>query len=180
MKQLSFTRFSLRQIHATSYKDSHTAKLSMTVLYTIVAAALTVFVLFFTVGYDRAFEENADFNAPMLTDALLMTLYLLTGMTLVLIAGAAIRQLRHHNKSDDVVNNVPAKRIAIGSGMLLVASMAMTFALASTSPIVTNGTAFADPFWLRTAGMFVDTIILLVVVATGIVVLCLCGVNRKL
>ena len=78
MKQLSLKRFSLRQIHATSYKDSHTAKLSMTVLYTIVAAALTVFVLFFTVGYDRAFEENADFNAPMLTDALLMTLYLLT------------------------------------------------------------------------------------------------------
>ena len=173
MKQLSLKRFSLRQIHATSYKDSHTAKLSMTVLYTIVAAALTVFVLFFTVGYDRAFEENADFNAPMLTDALLMTLYLL-------IAGAAIRQLRHHNKSDDVVNNVPAKRIAIGSGMLLVASMAMTFSLASTSPIVTNGTAFADPFWLRTAGMLVDTIILLVVVATGIVVLCLCGGNRNL
>ena len=180
MKQLSLKRFSLRQIHATSYKDSHTARLSMTVLYAIIAAVVMVFVLFFTVGYDLAFEEDADFNAPMFTDAVLTTLYLLTGATLMLVAGSAIRQLKHHNKSDDVVNNVPAKRIAIGSAILLVASMAVTFALASTSPIVTNGTAFADPFWLRTAGMFVDTIILLVVVATGIVVLCLCGVNRKL
>lgn len=180
MKQLSLKRFSLRQIHATSYKDSHTARLSMTVLYAIIAAVVMVFVLFFTVGYDLAFEEDADFNAPMFTDAVLTTLYLLTGATLMLVAGSAIRQLKHHNKSDDVVNNVPAKRIAIGSAILLVASMAVTFALASTSPIVTNGTAFADPFWLRTADMFVNTIILLVVVATGIVVLCLCGVNRKL
>ena len=180
MKHLSLKRLQLRQIHATSQKDSRAARLSNMVLYTLAAVVMAVFGLFFTVGYDQTFEEDADFNAPMFTDVVLAVIYLFAALALVLAVGSAIKQLKNHNRCDDVVNNVPAKRIALGCAALLAVCMGLTFALGNTSPIVTNGTAFADSFWLRTADMFINTIVMLMVVAAAIVALCLCGVNRKL
>ena len=46
----------------------------------LVAVSAVVFALFWLIGYDMPYEEDADFNAPLLTDALLGYVYLLTAV----------------------------------------------------------------------------------------------------
>ncbi len=41
-------------------------KISQQVFYIMIGLAVLVFGLFFLVGYDFAFRENPDFNAPLL------------------------------------------------------------------------------------------------------------------
>ena len=65
---------------------------------------------------------------------------------------------------------MPARRITLyvvgGTIMLLV----LTFALSSTESLTVNGAPFTDAFWLRAAGMFIGTSLLLIVIAIGAVV----------
>jgi len=41
--------------------------------------------------------------------------------------------------------------------------LVLTFLLGSSSPVMTNGVRFADPFWLKTTDMFIYTSILLII-----------------
>ena len=57
------------------HKNFHlwsTERISQTVLYIIVGIAVVVFALFFLVGYNMPSVEEPSFNAPLLTDALLI------------------------------------------------------------------------------------------------------------
>ena len=46
--------------------------LTQRVLYGLIGIAVVVFALFYLVGYHQPFEENADFNAPLYTNLLLL------------------------------------------------------------------------------------------------------------
>ena len=94
----------------------------------------------------------------------------LTFSTFGLAVFGAVNGLRKNKGENVVVNNVPARRISVavilGTALLLV----LTYAFSSTDALLVNGERFTDTFWLRTAGMFIGTSLLLIVVAVGAVV----------
>ena len=61
-----------------------TEKLSHTILYVMLAVTAVVFGLFYLIGYDRPFEENPQFTAPLLTNILLVFVALVFLLALAL------------------------------------------------------------------------------------------------
>lgn len=120
---------------------------------------------FFLVGYENPYDENPDFNAPLLTGVLITFVLLLLLMAVAVTLFAVYRTLRRMRGHTGVVNGVPALRIALGVGLGTFCIMILSFALASTDAMSVNGVQYADGLWLRVAEMFVDTSLLLLVAA---------------
>ncbi len=154
-------------------------KLAGRVLLTIIVVTAVLFAAFFMVGYDTPFDDDANFNAPILTDLLLCYVYLLVAIAVVVALVALARGTRMRNKAERVVNGVPAAKIARGVGLLLVGTLAVTFAVGSAEPLGINGTKYTDTFWLKTTDMFINTSGVLLVVAALAVGYGLSGRNRK-
>lgn len=169
------TRFSL---HGTGGADPE--RVSTCVLYVLVAVAAAVFGAFFLVGYDRPYDENPEFNAPLLTDAVLVFIYVLVAAAVVLAVASAVVGFRRRDRAAAVVNNVPAAKITWGTAALLVGCLAVTFVTGSAEPVLVNGVEYADTFWLKATDMFINTSIVLLVVAVCGVAFGVSGYNRKL
>ncbi len=101
--------------------------------------------------------------SPFFADLMLGLMYLMLVVAMGVTVWSVWHTLRSRRKGDDIVNGVPAGRIgwcvAVGLGVCLV----LTFLLGSSSPVMTNGARFADPFWLKTTDMFIYTSILLII-----------------
>lgn len=147
-----------------------TETVSTRVFYLLVALVVALFALFRIVGYDTPYVENPDFNAPLLTGVLVWFMILLTLAALVLTVWGAVRGMRMNSTENRVVNNVPARRISVCVAVGTVAVLLLTFALSDTGSLRVNGAEYADGFWLRVAGMFVGTSIIMIVAAAGAVV----------
>ena len=145
-------------------------QLSSRIFYILIGVIVVLFALFWIVGYDMPYDDNPDYSAPLLTDALIWFMIVLTFSTFGLAVFGAVNGMRKNKGENVVVNNVPARRISvsviIGTALLLV----LTYAFSSTDALLVNGERFTDTFWLRTAGMFIGTSLLLIVVAVGAVV----------
>lgn len=154
----------------TDWRHWKTEQISGRIFYLLIALTAVLFLLFRFVGYDIPYDENPDYNAPLFTGLLIGFMLLLTLATVGLAVWGAVRGLRKNRGENVVVNNVPARRITLyvvgGTIMLLV----LTFALSSTESLTVNGAPFTDAFWLRAAGMFIGTSLLLIVIAIGAVV----------
>lgn len=142
-----------------------TERLSQWALWIIVALTAVVFALFFFVGYDNASDDGAPYNAPMLTTAVLVLQYVLLAVAIAVLLAAVVRSVRLRSKGDRVVNGVPVARIVLGVVAGTVVLLGLTFLLAGTDAMTVNGAAYTDKFWLRVAGMFVDTSLWLLVAA---------------
>ena len=82
--------------------------LTQRVLYGLIGIAVVVFALFYLVGFHQPFEENADFNAPLFTNLLLLLMGLLVVLSVVLSIVTIGRSLRlHRGKANGLENNVP-------------------------------------------------------------------------
>lgn len=157
-----------------------TEQLSTRVLYVLVAITVVVFALFFTVGYDKPYADDPQFNAPQFTDAVLMYIYLLIVAACAVALYSLIRALRRHDDSEDVVNNLPAAKIKLYTFGILAAVLIITFLTGSTEPVIVNGMKFTDAMWLRLTDTFINTSITLLVVAALGVAFGLSGRSRKL
>jgi len=104
-----------------------------------------------------------NFVSPAIADVMLWLMYITLAVAMGVTAYSVWHGLRFRRKGDDVVNGVPAGRIGwlVLTGLVLV--MALTFALGSTKPILTNGIWLTDPLWLRVADMFIYTSIILII-----------------
>ena len=98
-----------------------------------------------------------------IADVMLWLMYLAIGVALLATAYSVWHGLRFRRKGDDVVNGVPAGKIGWMVAIGFVLCMVITFALASTKPIMTNGQLLTDTFWLRVADMFIYTSIILII-----------------
>lgn len=147
-----------------------TETISTRVFYLLVALVAVLFVLFRLVGYDAPYLENPDFNAPVLTGVLVWFMILLTLAALALTVWGAVRGMRMNSSENRVVNNVPARRISVCVAVGTAAVLLLTFALSGTDALRVNGAEYADDFWLRVAGMFVGTSVIMVVAAAVAVV----------
>lgn len=155
-------------------------QISTRVLYAAVTLTVAVFGAFFFIGYDIPYEENPEFNAPMLTDAVLVFIYILVFAAVALAAVAVFLSVRMRDKSQDEANNIPAAKIAWGTAALLAVTLVMTFISGSSEPVPVNGTPYTNTLWLKATDMFINTSIVLLAVALGGVAFGLSGYNRKL
>ena len=155
-------------------------QVSTRVLYVLVALAVVVFGAFFLIGYDVPYEDNSEFNAPLLTDVVLVFMYVLVFLAAILAVAAIAIGFKARGKSQGKVNNIPAAKIAWGTAGLLVASLLATFLSGSAEPVPVNGVPYTDVFWLKATDMFINTSLVLLAVAVCGVVFGLSGYNRKI
>lgn len=155
-------------------------RLSTRVLYALVALAAVVFVVFFAVGYDRPWPEDPSFNEPLLTDAVLWFIYILVICACAAALCSLVRAFRLRDKADNVINNLPAAKIKCCTFGLLIVLLVLTFLLGSAEPVLVNGKMFTDSTWLKLTDMFLNTSLVLLVVAAAGVAFGLSGCSRKL
>lgn len=145
-------------------------KLPSRVLYVLVGVIVVVFALFWLIGYDRPFDEDGNFNAPLFTDVLLVFMLILTAGACGVAVWSAIRSNKASGGGERVVNNIPVRMIGrcVAGGTAL--ALVLTFLFGSSAPMKINGADYADTFWLKASDMFVATSLLMIVAAVGAVV----------
>lgn len=146
-------------------KRTPTEKISQTVLYVIIGISAVVFALFYLVGYNMQSVEDPSFNAPLLTDALLILMMLLLVVAAVIGIAAVCIGLRKRDPSDKVVNGVPAAKISTITFGVTFALLLVTFIFGSTDTMMINGHQFNDVVSLKLTDMFVMTSIVMIVLA---------------
>ena len=144
-------------------------RISQRVLYVIVALSAIVFLAFYLVGFDAPFAADSSFNAPLLTDVLLGFMWFLFAVTLIVSVVAVVRGVRRANQNEGVTNGIPARKITYITYGATALILLLTFVFGSTQAMVVNGQNFADTFWLRMSDMFVNSSLLLLVLAAGVV-----------
>ena len=146
------------------------AQISKKVLYVLIGITAVLFVAFFCFGYDMPYSDNPSFNAPLLTNVLLMYVGVLFMISVGVGVWMVVRSLKNHNKDDYIVNGIPVSRNACVLTVITVLLLILTFILGSSSTIQINGKPFSDVFWLKVADMFVWSSIILMLSAVGIVI----------
>lgn len=143
---------------------------SRAVFYAIVGMAAVMFALFRLMGFDTPYDDNPDYNAPLLTGALIVFMELLAAAALALAVWSIVRSARLNRRAGGTANNIPVRRISVctAAGTLLL--LAATFALSDADSIAVNGTAYASWFWLHAAGMFIGTSAAMIAIAAGAVI----------
>lgn len=145
-------------------------RLSLRVLYVLLALTALLFAAFFLVGFDRPSLESPGFRDPLFTDVLLWFALALSALALGAGAWALWRGLRQRDGSERVVNGVPSAKISMGVAALTAVVVLLSFVCGSPAPVTVNGSPFTDVFWLKAADMFVATSLVLMLVAVGAVV----------
>lgn len=146
----------------------------------LVAISAVVFALFWLVGYDMPYEEDADFNAPLLTDVLIGYVYLLTAAAVGVAVFSAIHGIRTHSRQGGVENGVPTARINTITWIITVLLLAGSFACATTEPIKVNGKLYSETIWLRLSDMFIVTSGVMILLAVIAVAFGMSGYSRRL
>lgn len=146
------------------------------VFYIIIAFFTLLFLLFRFVGFDIPYEDNPDYNAPLLTSLLITSMLVLVAGTLALSVWSFVRKARMNKGDNRIVNNIPVHRITLGVIICTAALLFITFLCSSTDTLTVNGSRFADSFWLRMSGMFIGTSIIMICAA---VVALVYGITRN-
>ncbi len=163
-----------------SGKGSLAGRLSERVLACLIALSAVMFGAFFIVGYDMPYADDPAFNAPLLTDALLYYTYFLCVAAVVVTVVSMARGVAvgGWHRLDD--GGVASGRISIAVVALLIVTMALTFAFGSDEPLVINGRLFDEAAWLKLTDMFINTSIVLGLVAVALVAFGVSGLNRRI
>lgn len=142
---------------------------SQVIKYAIVGLAALVFALFWLVGYDRPFDDDPNFNAPLFTDLLLVTTMLLLIGAIAVAVWSAVRSLGVSGRGEAVSNNIPVRKIATVVGVATFAVMLFTFLFGSQEPMTINGDVYDDAMGLRVSRMFVATSLIMIAAAVAAV-----------
>lgn len=154
-------------------------RLAGRVLALLIAMTALMFGAFFVVGYDMPYAEDPGFNAPLLTDTLLGYTYVLCAVAVAVAVVSMVRGAALHGGSRYETNGVPSGRIALGVALLLVVTLALTFAFGSSEPLPVNGRVYGDELWLKLTDMFIGTSAVLGLVAIALVAVGMSGLNRR-
>lgn len=154
-----------RKFGSASDHTGLTAAWTQYVLYVLIALIVLLFALFYLVGFDIPYDENPDYNAPLLTGVLISFAILLLLITTVLAIVSGVRSMYKYRSKHKKENGIRSARIimAVSAGTLCM--LLLSFLLAPIGAIKVNGVLFTDGFWLRVAEMFVDTSLFLLLAA---------------
>lgn len=156
-----------------------TERISQTILYAMVGVSILVFILFWTMGYNRPYIDDPNFNDPLLTSTLIVLMWIMLITALATTVWSIASTLKKRGKAQRIENGIPIKKISYGVIIGTLALLTLTLVFASTKPMHINGTVYSDTFWLRISDMFVNTSIAMIIMAGAAVIFCGWR-NRKL
>lgn len=133
---------------------------------------VVVFAMFWLIGFNRPYDEDPNFNAPLFTDLLLVVTMLLLVGTIAVAAWSVVRSLRVSGRGERMSNNIPVRKIGTVVAVGTVAVMLLTFVFGSSAPMTINGSTYADSLGLKVSDMFISTSLLMIAAAIVAVV---CG-----
>lgn len=142
-------------------------RISQRVLYVLIGIVALVFVLFFSVGFYAPFAENPAFNAPLLTDALIIFMWILLGLTVLVMLLSVFHTVKTISVKQRVVNGIPTYKITIAVFGTTFLCLVLSFLFGSSESMVINGATYADKFWLKASDMFVTSSLVLLLAAIG-------------
>lgn len=126
---------------------------------------VVIFAMFWLIGFDRPYDEDPNFNAPLFTDLLLVFTMLLLVGAIVVAAWSVARSLKVSGRGERMSNNIPVRRIGTVVAVGTVAVMLLTFIFGSSVPMNINGATYADTMWLKVSDMFISTSLLMIAAA---------------
>jgi len=121
-----------------------------------------------------------DFESPLFIDILLYAIYAMIAVAIGLSVWSMVRGLRRQGKDEGGSNGIPARRIILITIALLVLTLLLTYLLGGTQPLVINGKPFSDTFWLRSSDMFINTSVVLILIAIIGAAIGYSGIMRKM
>lgn len=151
-------------------KKWSTEKVSRRVFYLLVTIIVALYVLFLTVGYNLPYLPNPQYNAPLLTGALIVAMEVITAAAVGVAVWAGVRSVRNRGAEANVTNNIPSRRIVYIVVLATALLLAVTYIAGSAHPLTANGAAYAEAGWLKVADMFINTSMALMVIAIGAMV----------
>lgn len=151
-----------------SYQSA--GKLSRTVLYALLSLTAVVFLLFFAVGFQMPYVDNPRFNAPLLTDVLLIFVALLAGCSLAAVVWAVVVAVRRRGRKPRTENGINVTKLSVAVSALTIVLAVLSFAFGSAKPIIINASRYDTVFWLKAADMFVVSSLVLLLLAVALIV----------
>lgn len=114
-----------------------------------------------------------------MVDIILIVVYLMLTATVGVLVFSVVRSGYMGGKSFMVVNGIPVGKIFAAITVVLIAVLALTFALGSDNVLYVNGKTYSECFWLKAADMFIYTSALMLIVASALVVYGIFRRNRN-
>ena len=100
-------------------------------------------------------------DSDLFIDVVIIAMYVLLAIAVALCVWSAWNGVRTHQRRQSTrIGYI----VAAATALLLL----LTYMLASTSPLRSNGQTFTDPLWLRLADMFIYSSITLIIVCSVI------------
>ena len=103
-------------------------------------------------------------------DWILWAVYLLLAGAVGLAVWSAIHGVMTHQRANDPLATRRTSVLGYVTAGLVGVILLLTYLLASTQPVVSNGKPFTDTLWLRLTDMFIFSSILLIGICSAIVV----------
>lgn len=153
-------------------------KISNWAFIALIVLTLVVFGMFYLVGYDNM---QGEYNAPENTDLLLGFMYAMAGLCIVaVVAGAIMNAIGSIGAPKGVnITGVPTKAISLVSLGILVATLVISWIMASDAPVMTGEGAYTDTFWLKVTDLFIFTLVIQMACAGIGLLVNLTGIFRK-
>ena len=145
-------------------------RISRMVLYLLVGVIAVAFGLFYTVEYDSPYYESPDFNAPELSGMLIWFVLIFVMAAIVTSLVAVSMVYRRCGICSSMINGINRSRILLTVIVTVVVLLSLTFIIASSAPLTVNGEAFDDVLSLKTAGMFISTSFIMIVLSISAIV----------
>ena len=106
-------------------------------------------------------------GGSLLIDIVLWTMYVLLAVAIGVALWSAVHGVITHERADDTLAARHTSMLGYATTAVVATTLAVTFLLGSTQPVVSNGQPFADTLWLRLTDMFIYT---------SLILICLCSV----
>ena len=146
-------------------RDWNAEKVARWTSYGLLVVIAVVFVLFFLVGYNRPYAENPNFREPLLTGMVVAFVLLLLFTAIIVAVWSLIKTSRMRDEDASSHNGIPARRIALAVAGGTILLMVLAWLFGSNKTMMVNGNSFTNSFWLKTADMFVCSILVLLTAA---------------
>jgi uncharacterized membrane protein YidH (DUF202 family) len=152
-----------------------TEKISQRVLYALVGLTALVFGAFYLIDFNRPSDVDPSFNDPLLTNVLILFMILLTVVAVVVGLWAMVRAVnldrkerRNYSVSKGKVSFVHSPLfLSVSVVLLTLLSFLIFFFVGSSKAMTINGEIYNDNFWLKASDMFINTSLLMLVVAAA-------------
>ena len=108
-------------------------------------------------------------DSTLFIDIMLWAVYLILTIATGMAIWSAIHGVHTHERDKDALAARRTSMIGYATAALVAVVLIITFATASTQPVVSNGKPFTDTLWLRLTDMFIFTSLLLICVCSAVV-----------